>query len=165
VRLHKAGWRLTAVKIGVLSDTHLQSVQGLPGVMVKAFSEVDLIVHTGDFVETAVLEGLKGIGEVKAVRGNMDSGQIRDTLPEKELLVINNKRIGIIHNLGSPWGLENRVRQQFGQVDIILHGHTHLARNEVVGGVLFFNPGQASNSYGILRIDGDVRGQIIKVVG
>jgi putative phosphoesterase len=112
-----------------------------------------------------VLEGLRGIGEVKEVRGNMDSGQIRDTLPEKELLVINNKRIGIIHDLGSPWGLENRVRQQFGQVDIILHGHTHLARNEVVGGVLFFNPGQASNSYGILRIDGDVRGQIIKVVG
>jgi putative phosphoesterase len=153
------------MKIGVLSDTHLQAAQGLPRIMVKAFSEVDLIVHTGDFVELAVLEGLRGIGEVKAVRGNMDSEQIWGVIPEKELLVINGKRIGIIHDVGSPWGVENRVLQQFGQVDIVLHGHTHLARNEVVGGVLFFNPGQASNSYGILRIDDDVQGQIIKVVG
>lgn len=152
------------MKIGVLSDTHLHFVEELPQQIKKAFSEVDLIVHTGDFVMLEVLEGLREIGEVKAVRGNMDSAEIRNILPEKELIVINSKRIGIIHGSGSPWGIENRVREKFDQVDVILYGHTHQAKNEVIGGVLFFNPGQARNSYGILQIGEDVRGQIIKVV-
>lgn len=153
------------MKIGVLSDTHLYSAAGLHLDVVRAFSSVDLIVHAGDFVALAVLEGLKKLGEVKAVRGNMDSIEIKTLLPDKELLVVNGKRIGIIHGWGSPWGIESRVREQFDQVDAILYGHTHQARNEMVGGILFFNPGQASNSYGILQIEKDVTGQIMKVAG
>lgn len=151
------------MKIGVISDTHLHSVDELPRDIVRAFSEVDLIVHTGDFTMLPVLEGLKKMGEVKAVRGNMDSDEISDILPETELLIVKGKRIGIIHGSGPPWGIENRVREQFGQVDVILFGHTHQAKNEVVGDVLFFNPGQAKNSYGILQIDDDVKGQIKRV--
>ena len=152
------------MKIGVLSDTHLHSAEELPQQIKKALSEVDLIVHTGDFVMLDVLDGLRKIGEVKAVRGNMDSAEVRDILPEKELLVINGKRIGVIHGSGAPWGIENRLRGQFDQTDVILYGHTHQTKNELIGGVLFFNPGQAKSSYGILQIDENVRGQIIKVV-
>ncbi len=152
------------MKIGILSDTHLRSFDELPGDILLALSEVDLIVHTGDFVMLSVLNGLRNLGEVKAVRGNMDSPDIRDVLPEKELLVINGKRIGIIHGSGSPWGIESRVRERFDQVDIILFGHTHQAKNELMGGVLYFNPGQAKNSYGILHIEDEVKGQIIRVV-
>jgi hypothetical protein len=152
------------MKIGVLSDTHLHSPAELPKDIVRAFSHVDLIVHTGDFVALAVLEGLKAMGEVKAVRGNMDSAEIRDILPEKELLVIKGKRIGIIHGSGAPWGIEKRVREQFDNVDAILYGHTHQAKNELLGDVLFFNPGEGRNSCGILQIDDDIRGQILKVV-
>ena len=152
------------MKIGVLSDTHLHSAEELPQQIKKALSEVDLIVHAGDFVMPEVLEGLKKIGEVKAVRGNMDSVEVRCILPEKELLVIGGKRIGIIHGSGAPWGIEDRLRGQFDQVDVILYGHTHQAKNEVIGNVLFFNPGQARSSYGILQVDEDVKGHIIKVV-
>ncbi len=152
------------MKIGVLSDTHLHSAEELSQQIKKALSEVDLIVHAGDFVMLEVLDGLRKIGEVKAVRGNMDSAEVRDILPEKELLVINGKRIGVIHGSGAPWGIENRLRGQFDQTDVILYGHTHQAKNEVIGKVLFFNPGQAKSSYGILQIDENVSGQIIKVV-
>lgn len=152
------------MKIGVLSDTHLRLFDELPGDILLALSDVDLIVHTGDFVMLSVLKGLRNLGEVKAVRGNMDSPEIRNMLPEKELLVINNKRIGIIHGSGPPWGIESRVREQFDQVDIILFGHTHHAKNEVIGDVLFFNPGQARNTYGILNIEEEVKGQIHRVV-
>lgn len=152
------------MKIGVLSDTHLHSTEDLPQQIKQALSEVELIVHAGDFVMLEVLKKLRAMGEVKAVRGNMDSAEIRSLLPEKEMIVIKGKRIGIVHGAGAPWGIENRVREQFDEVDIILYGHTHQAKNEVIGGVLFFNPGQARNSYGILQIDEDVRGQIIKVV-
>jgi putative phosphoesterase len=151
------------MKIGVLSDTHLYSTEDLPQQIKQAFSEVELIVHTGDFVTLEVLEKLRAMGEVKAVRGNMDSVEIKSLLPEKELIVVKGKRIGIIHGTGTPWGIENRVREQFEEVDIILYGHTHQAKNEVIGGVLFFNPGAAKNSYGILQIDEDVSTQIIKV--
>lgn len=152
------------MRIGVISDTHLHSVEELPRDIVRAFSDVDLIIHTGDFTMLPVLAGLQKMAEVKAVRGNMDSEEIREALPEKELLVINGKRIGIIHGSGPPWGIENRVREQFGQVDVILFGHTHQAKNEVIGGVLFLNPGQAKNSYGILQIDDEVTGQIKRVL-
>ena len=152
------------MKIGVLSDTHLHSAEGLPQQITKAFSGVDLIVHAGDFVMLEVFEGLRKIGEVKAVRGNMDSDELRNMLPEKEFMIVNGKRIGIIHGSGAPWGIENRLRGQFDEVDVVLYGHTHQANNELIGGVLFFNPGQAKNSYGILQIDEDVKGKIIKVI-
>ena len=152
------------MKIGVLSDTHLLSAEELPQQIIEAFSEVDLIVHTGDFVMVDVLEGLRKLGEVKAVRGNMDCEELKKILPEKEILVIKGKQIGIIHGWGAPWGIENRIRGEFGRANVILYGHTHQANNEVIGGVLFFNPGQAKNSFGILQVDDDVKGQIIKVV-
>jgi putative phosphoesterase len=151
------------MKIGVLSDTHLHSATDLPQDIVRAFTDVDLIVHTGDFVALAVLEGLRKIVEVKAVRGNMDSAEIRSILPEKELLFVNGKRIGVMHGSGGPWGIENRVRGQFGDVDVILYGHTHQAKNELIEGVLFFNPGEARSSYGILHIENDIRGEIVRV--
>ncbi len=155
---------MPAVKIGVLSDTHLYSSSELPLDIVRAFSDVDLIIHAGDFVSLPVLDGLKKMKDVKAVQGNMDSSDIRSLLPEKEILKINDKRIGIIHGSGGPWGIESKLREQFDDVDAIVYGHTHQARNELIEGILYFNPGKASNSYGILLVDEDIRGQIIKVV-
>jgi putative phosphoesterase len=155
---------MPTVKIGVLSDTHLQSGQELPLDILKAFSNVDLIIHTGDIISLSVLERLKKIKDVKAVQGNMDSLNIKSLLPEKEVLEINGKRIGIIHGSGGPWGIENKLREQFENVDAIVYGHTHQARNELLGDILFFNPGKASQSYGILLVDEDIRGQIVQTV-
>jgi len=151
------------MKIGVVSDTHTTSFSHLPDQILRTLTEVDLIIHTGDFVARDVLDGLKQLGEVKAVQGNMDSEELKRILPEKELLVIEGKRVGIIHGWGSPHGIDDRVGGMFEDVDIIVYGHSHHSQNEVKNGVLFFNPGQAKNSFGILTIGDEVRGEIINL--
>jgi putative phosphoesterase len=151
------------VKIGVVSDTHATSFTQLPDQILRTLAEVDLIIHTGDFVARDVLDGLKRLGEVKAVQGNMDSEELKRILPEKELLEIEGKRIGIIHGWGSPHGIDDRVGGMFDDVDIIVYGHSHYSQNEVKRGILFFNPGRAKNSFGILTIDQEVSGEIINL--
>ena len=151
------------MRIGVVSDTHMYSFQEMPQKLVGAFSAVDVIVHAGDIVSLRVLEGLRGLGEVKAVRGNMDSAELKHLLPEKELIVIGGKKIGISHGSGSPWGIEHRVRGLFDEVDVIIYGHSHEARNEQIGSILFFNPGLGRRSLGILTVGKDVKGEIIRL--
>jgi len=151
------------MRIGVVSDTHVTSLAQLPDRILLALAEVDLIIHAGDFIAKDVLDGLKRLGEVKAVRGNMDSEELKRILPEKELLVIEGRRIGITHGSGSPYGIDNRVGRMFEDVDIIVYGHSHYSQNEVKKGILFFNPGQARNSFGILTVGKELRGEIIKL--
>jgi putative phosphoesterase len=151
------------MRIGVLSDSHVASFDQLNNRIITALAEVDLIVHAGDFVAKDVLDGLKQLREVRAVRGNMDSDEIKEILPEKELLEIEGRKIGIIHGWGSPYGIDDRVGNVFGRVGIIIFGHSHYPQNETKNGVLFFNPGQARNSFGILTIGAEVSGEIIKL--
>ncbi len=151
------------MRIGVLSDTHIHLAEEIPPEVVKAFSQVDLIVHTGDFVGSQVLEGLKRLGEVKAVHGNMDSMKLRDLLPEKELLMVGGRKVGIIHGWGGPAGIEQRVRERFDDVDVIIYGHSHVAKTEQIGGIFFFNPGPGNQSFGLLTIEKDVRGEIVRI--
>jgi putative phosphoesterase len=151
------------VRIGVISDSHVTSFAELPGQIVRTLNEADLIVHAGDFVARDVLEGLKRLGEVKAVRGNMDSDELKRILPEKEVVVIEGRRVGIIHGWGAPEGIDERVGGMFEDVDIIIYGHSHHPHNELKRGVLFFNPGRARDSFGILTIGQGVSGEIIKL--
>ena len=149
------------MRIGVVSDTHVASFAEVPDRILLALAKVDLIIHAGDFVTKDVLDGLKRLGEVKAVRGNMDSDELKRILPEKELLLIEGKRIGIIHGWGSPYGIEDRVGRMFEDVDVIVYGHSHQSKNEVKRNILFFNPGQARDSFGILTVGKEVEGKII----
>lgn len=147
----------------MLSDTHIHLAEEIPAEVVTAFSKVDLIVHAGDFVGSEVLEGLKELGEVRAVHGNVDSMKLRNLLPEKDIFTIGTKKIGITHGWGSPEGIESRVKGLLGDVDIIIYGHSHRAKIEQIGGTLFFNPGPGWQSFGILTIDKDVQGEIKKI--
>jgi putative phosphoesterase len=152
------------MKIAVLSDTHAHSLDEIPPQTISALEEADLIVHAGDFTHIDFLDDLKKLGEVKAVRGNMDHREIRAILPERETFIVNGKKIGLIHGWGSPMGLEKKIRPLFDEVDIIIYGHTHRPMNEYIGGVYFFNPGSARQSYGILEIDDTIKGRIIKTI-
>ncbi len=151
------------MRIGVLSDTHIHLAEEIPAKVIAAFSGVDLIVHAGDFVGSGVLEGLKKINEVRAVHGNIDSIKLRNMLPDKDVFTVGGKKIGLTHGWGSPDGIEDRVREKLGDVDIIIYGHSHLARIEKIGKVLFFNPGPGWQSFGILNVDRDITGQIFKI--
>ena len=151
------------MRIGVISDTHVKTVDDVPAPIITALAGVDFIVHAGDFTERPVLEGLRRLGAVKAVCGNMDSGELKRILPQKELFIVNGKKIGLIHGWGAPWGIANRVREMFSDVDIIIFGHSHQPCNQYIGGSLQFNPGRASDSFGLLTIDDEIRTEIIKV--
>ena len=151
------------MRIGIISDTHVKTFDELPTPIITALVGVDLIVHAGDFTERPVLERLRRLREVKAVCGNMDSVELKRTLPQKELFIVNGKKIGLIHGWGAPWGIADRVREKFSDVDIIIFGHSHQTCNQYIGGSLLFNPGRASDSFGLLTIDDEVRAEIIKV--
>ena len=94
------------MRIAVLADTHVGTLEHLPRKIIDAISTVDLIIHAGDLTDVQVLEELKQLREVKAVQGNMDSRELRTVLPVKEIIEIENKRIGITHGSGSPWGIK-----------------------------------------------------------
>ncbi len=151
------------MRLAVLTDTHVGSMQELPGPMLKALADVDLIVHAGDFTETAVLEGLRVLKEVKAVCGNMDSRAIQLALPRKELFVAAGKKIGLIHGWGIPLGIAGRVRGEFDDVDVIIFGHSHTSCNERIRGALMFNPGRCRESYGLLTIAEDMSAKIVRI--
>jgi len=151
------------MRIAVLADTHVNILEDLSKKIIDALSTVDLIIHAGDFTDVQLLKELEGLRTVKAVQGNMDSRELKVMLPAKEIVEIENKRIGITHGSGGPWGIEERVRKVFesDRIDIIVYGHSHQSQNKVIEDVLLFNPGKATDSFGILTIDGGVKGEII----
>lgn len=151
------------MRIGILSDTHVSSFAELPDKILTTLAEVDMIIHAGDFTTKNVLDGLKQLREVSAVCGNMDSNEVKQSLPEKKVLTASGRRLGVTHGWGSPHGIEDRVSSLFSNVDIIVFGHSHQPVNEVIHGILFFNPGLARNSFGILTIGEQVKGEIIRV--
>ena len=119
------------MRIAVLADTHVNTVEHLPRKIIDAISTVDLIIHAGDFTDVQVLKELKRLRVVKAVHGNMDSIELKTVLPVKEIIQIESKRIGIMHGSGSPLGIEQRVGKMFesDRIDIIVYGHSHRSQN------------------------------------
>jgi putative phosphoesterase len=151
------------MRIAVLADTHVNKLEYLPKKMIDALSTVDLIIHAGDFTDIQLLKELKQLREVKAVHGNMDSRQLKSILPMKDIVATEGKRIGITHGSGAPWGIEDRVRKLFesDRIDIIIYGHSHRSQNKVINDILFFNPGKAADSFGIITINGEAKGEIV----
>ena len=114
------------MKIFVLADTHNK----LPRRIIDLAGEADEIWHLGDVCAETILDELQAIGPpVTVVRGNCDSNS-------EWPLVIDLVRSGLKFRLQhippdkSP-----------GDVDVVLHGHTHVPRNEKRAGILFLNPG------------------------
>jgi len=151
------------LKIGVIADTHAQTIDDIPWSVMNALEDVDLIIHAGDIIERVVLDGLRDIVEVKAIHGNMDSGELKRMLPDKRTLDIEGRQIGLVHGSGGPWGMAERVRPLFGEVDMIIFGHSHLSCHEYIRGTLMFNPGRARDSFGIVTIDKEMTAEIVRV--
>lgn len=163
------------MRIGIIADTHIPDrAECLPEKILEDFKKVSLILHAGDLIELKVLEDLHRVcPRVVAVYGNMDPQEVRKSLPEKEIIEINNKKIGLIHGWGPPNKLVDLVTKIFenDRVEVIIFGHSHYPINETKKGVLFFNPGSPTdkifspfNSYGILEIvNNKIESKIIKL--
>ena len=158
------------LKIGILSDTHLKRLTDrLEDIYKKYLSDMDIVIHAGDYVSVEVVEFLNR-DSFHGVHGNMDSDEIKQILPDKKVIEAGSHRVGIIHGWGSKDGLEEKIRNEFRDVDIIVYGHSHSAANHVKDGILFFNPGVAigysmsgPHTIGILEIDDAVKGKIVDI--
>ena len=150
------------MRIGVISDTHARHFAQLPQELVRVLGTVDLIIHAGDIVTMDVIRGLQTLAPVHGVCGNMDLPEVRVSLPPKQLIELEGKKIGIVHGSGGLAGLEDRVLQLFPGADVVIFGHSHIATNDAVNGVLLFNPGRADESYGLLEVGDTIKGKIVR---
>ena len=122
-------------RIGVISDTHGK----LSPVVMKLFKNVDLIIHAGDIDSADVLEKLKSIAPTVAVRGNMDSGQWARKLKQTETIRIGEVVLFVRHILERAATIPASA-----DLDAVIYGHTHRSSVESQAGILFLNPGSAS---------------------
>lgn len=158
------------MKIGVISDTHLRDYSPeLKRIVDAHFNDVDLILHAGDIVDMKILDVFSP-KKVEAVAGNMDPHSVSSELPFKKVVKAGKFKIGLIHGWGNPAGMEARIRNEFEDIDCLVYGHSHFAVNEFKEGVLYFNPGSATekhfskkNSIGILEVGDKISGKIIEL--
>jgi uncharacterized protein len=120
--------------IGVLSDTHGH----LYPEVAKQLEGVDHIVHAGDIGSSEVLQALRRIAPVTAVRGNVDSGGWADALPSRAEVDLGGVRFVVAHIAPRP---DSAGRA--GQPVVVVAGHSHVAALEERSGVLHLNPGSA----------------------
>jgi len=122
--------------VGLISDTH-----GLvrPSVF-TALAGVDFILHAGDVGE-GVLDELRAIAPVHAVRGNTDPFGVPE-LPESIDREIDGLRVHVSHGheLGSP--RPERLLRTY-DADVIVYGHTHRQLVVQIRGRWVVNPGAA----------------------
>lgn len=120
--------------IGVISDTHGM----LREKALEALKGSDIIVHAGDIGSLQVLDALRDIAPVYAVRGNTDRATWARGLPLTQAVEVGGKLIYAIHDI-SMMDLDPKA----AGIDIVIYGHSHNPTKEVRKGILYFNPGSA----------------------
>ena len=120
--------------IGVISDTH-----GLVRPeAVAALRGSDLIVHAGDVGHPAVLEALRAVAPVVAVRGNNDHGAWAEKLSATEVVERAGVLLYVLHDLA-----ELDIDLKAAGFHAVIAGHSHQPKLERREGVLYLNPGSA----------------------
>jgi uncharacterized protein len=117
--------------IGVISDTHgLMRPEAL-----QALAGSQLIIHAGDVGDPGILDALRSIAPVVAVRGNIDTAS---ALPESELIEREGKSIYILHDVN-----QLDLDPAAAGIDAVISGHSHKPSIRTDRGVLYLNPGSA----------------------
>jgi putative phosphoesterase len=130
------------MKIGVLSDTHGK----MHPAVFDLFAGVDHILHAGDIGRMEIITELRTIAPVTAVYGNVDDFPVVGQFPERIVTTFAGTKALMTHIVGdrSPGGVRRFLRAvEEQEVSMIVYGHTHEARIEVVENVLLLNPGSA----------------------
>ncbi|MGC2550507.1 MAG: metallophosphoesterase family protein [Candidatus Sulfotelmatobacter sp.] len=148
------------ILIGIISDTHGL----LRAEAIEALRGSDRIIHAGDIGAPEILNQLGTIAPVTAVRGNIDKGVWAQRLPEAEVLEIDGISIYVLHDLA-----QLDLNPRGAGFSAVISGHTHVPKQEMRNGVLYFNPGSAGPrrfklplSIGKLSLeDGVARGELL----
>ncbi|HEY1263991.1 MAG TPA: metallophosphoesterase family protein [Terriglobales bacterium] len=120
--------------IGVISDTHgLLRPEAL-----AALQGADRIIHAGDVGGPQILEKLAEIAPVTAVRGNVDREAWARKVPVTNVLEVGGLSLYVLHNLE-----DLDLKPEAAGFAAVVYGHSHVAKQEMKNGVLYFNPGSA----------------------
>ena len=152
----------TAIRVGLISDTHgLIREQAL-----EALAGCTHIIHAGDIVTPAILDRLREIAPLTAVRGNNDRGDWARSLPEFEVVEFGPLLVYVRHDRS-----ELDIDPAAAGFRVVVCGHSHKPVVETREDVLYVNPGSAGPrrfklpiSIGELRIDGSrVHAKIVQL--
>ncbi len=115
--------------------------------MEKHLSDVDMIIHAGDFKTTETFNLLSEYKSFIGVWGNNDPEEIKALLNETEIVELERYRIGIFHGHGTKGTTIERAYSRFSdiQTDVIIFGHSHQPVITTRQGVLLLNPGSPTS--------------------
>ena len=121
-------------RVGVISDTHgLLREEAL-----AALARSDLIIHAGDIGNPEILECLRKLAPVAAVRGNIDQAAWAVALPETTVVEASARRIYVLHDIH-----QLDLDPAAAGFTIVISGHSHRPSQEQRAGVIYLNPGSA----------------------
>ena len=122
------------MRIGLISDTHgLLRPEAL-----AALQGCAQIIHAGDIGKPQVLDGLRAIAPLEAIRGNIDTADWAQVLPERLDLRIEGLTLHVLHDLK-----QLDIDPLAAGVDVVIAGHSHKPKVERRDDVLYVNPGSA----------------------
>jgi len=120
--------------IGVISDTHgLLRPEAL-----AALAPSRHILHAGDIGKIEILDALRQIAPVTAIRGNIDTEGLCLRFPATELVELAGRLFYLVHSID-----DLDISPSAAGVSVVISGHSHRASQETRSGVLYLNPGSA----------------------
>ena len=132
-----------------MSDTHLpRRAKELPRELLDQVARADVVLHAGDWVDTATLELLEARSRrLIGVYGNNDGPQLRSRLPEVAYAELDGLRFGVVHETGAAQGRERRCAQRFPELDVLVFGHSHIPWDSTSadGRLRLLNPGSPTD--------------------
>src|ERR1700731_5133247 len=120
--------------IGVISDTHGL----LRPEAVAALRGVEHILHAGDVGDIAILNALREIAPVTAIRGNVDVSGACAKLPDTDVVELGDRLFYLVHSVH-----DLDINPVAAGIAMGVSGHSHKASVRVRDGVIYFNPGSA----------------------
>jgi len=125
---------------GIISDTHGR----VPEQVFTYFKHVDRIIHAGDVGEEQVLTELETLAPVTAVYGNVDTFPLVSKLERVRFFSLGKIHFCLTHIISTPKAFSYELFKMKRVVQVVIFGHTHIAEKTEHNGVLFVNPGSAS---------------------
>lgn len=124
----------TAASVGLISDTHgLMRPEAL-----AALQRSDLIIHAGDVGAPGIIEQLRGLAPVIAVRGNVDKGVWASRLPATAVAEAGSALIYVLHDIA-----QLDLDPAASGFNVVVSGHSHKPGHTERNGVMYLNPGSA----------------------
>ncbi|MFF7656092.1 metallophosphoesterase family protein [Streptomyces sp. NPDC007983] len=137
------------MRLLLMSDTHLpRRAKELPGELLDHVARADVVIHAGDWVDTATLDLLEARSHrLIGVYGNNDGPELRSRLPEVAYAELGGLRFGVVHETGAAQGRERRCAERFPELDVLVFGHSHIPWDSTSadGRLRLLNPGSPTD--------------------